>query len=91
VGALNELFAKYKSEFEFLLVYVREAHPTDGWQVKKNLEDRILMESAKSYEQKDDHASSCARNLGIAFTTLVDGMDNKVGSWPIRVGRIAFI
>jgi hypothetical protein len=79
---------KYKGQVEFLLVYVREAHPTDGWQVPRNEKENVLLESAKSYEQKDEHATSCARNLGITFTTLVDGMDNATETaytaWPDR-------
>ncbi len=79
---------KYGDEVEFLLVYVREAHPTDGWQVPRNEKEGVLLTSAKTYEEKDEHATSCARNLGIEFTTLVDGMDNAVEqaytAWPDR-------
>lgn len=79
---------KYKGQVEFLLVYVREAHPTDGWQVPRNEKEKVLLESAKTYEEKDEHATSCARNLGITFTTLVDGMDNATEkaytAWPDR-------
>ena len=80
--------AKYQKDVEFLLVYVREAHPTDGWQVPRNEKEGVLLESAKTYEQKDDHATSCARTLGITFPTVVDGMDNAVeqaySAWPDR-------
>jgi len=79
---------RFKGQVEFLLVYVREAHPTDGWQVPRNKKENVLLESAKTYEQKEEHATSCARNLGITFTTLVDGMDNATEkaytAWPDR-------
>src|SRR5688572_17856736 len=84
---------KYRKEVEFVLVYVREAHPTDGWQAARNVKEGVLLESAKTYEQKDSHATSCARTLGIEFTTLVDGMDNAVETaytaWPDRYYIIA--
>lgn len=90
---------KYKDEVEFLLVYVREAHPTDGRQAPRNVKEGILLEFAKTYEQKEEYATSCARTLGIEFTTLVDGMDNATEkaytAWPDRyylidtAGRIA--
>ncbi len=84
---------KYQKDIEFLLVYVREAHPTDGLQAPRNEKEGILLESAKTYEQKDSHATSCARPLGIAFTTVVDGMDNAVeqaySAWPDRYYAIA--
>ena len=85
---------------QFLLVYIREAHATDGRQVRANVRDGVLLESAKTLEQKEQHATACTRKLDIRFTTLVDGMDNKVeeqySGWPDRLylvgkdGRIAF-
>lgn len=91
---------KYKDKVEFLLVYIREAHPTDGWQVPINEREGILLATAKDIEQKEDHASLCVLRLDIKFTTLVDNMDNKVeanySGWPDRLyvigkdGRIAW-
>ena len=91
---------KYKGKVEFLLVYIREAHPTDGWQVAANERDRVLLETAKTFNQKEEHADACVRNLGIKFPTVVDNLDNKVelnyAGWPDRLyligkdGRIAW-
>jgi Iodothyronine deiodinase len=91
---------KYKGKVEFLLVYIREAHPTDGWQLPVNVRDGVLLAAAKDIGQKEEYASSCVRNLGIKFTTVVDEMDartelNYMG-WPDRLylvgkdGRIAW-
>jgi len=94
------MYETYKDRVMFLLVYVREAHPTDGWVHVANEQEGIRMESAKSDEQKEGYASSCVRNLGIKFTTLTDGLDYKVETdytaWPDRLylvskdGRIAY-
>ncbi len=94
------MYEKYKDRVEFLLVYVREAHPTDGWQVPANERAGVLLPAAKSIEQKEEHATACVRKLNIRFTTLIDGMDNKVeldySGWPDRLylvakdGRIAY-
>ena len=91
---------KYKDKVEFLLVYIREAHPTDGWQSPANKRDGIEIASAKTFDEKAAHATSCVRNLGIKFTTVVDNMDAKVeldyAGWPDRFylvggdGRIAW-
>ena len=79
----------YKDKVEFLLVYIREAHPTDGWQVPANQRDGVLLATPKSIEQREENATSCVRSLGIHFTTLVDNMDNKVeldyAGWPDRL------
>jgi hypothetical protein len=69
---------RYKERVEFILVYIREAHPTDGWQSPRNEREGVLLETAKTMDQKEEHATSCVRKLDIRFTTLVDGMDNAV-------------
>src|SRR3989337_1635279 len=81
--------ARYKNDVPFLLIYIREAHPTDGWQVPQNLRDRALLATAKTQEEKDNHADVCIRTLDIRFPTLVDKLDNKVelayAGWPDRL------
>jgi Iodothyronine deiodinase len=91
---------KYKGKVEFLLVYIREAHPVDGMQSQRNVQEGIQLSSAKDFGQKEDYASSCVRNLGIQFTTVVDNMDAQVElnymGWPDRLyligrdGKIAW-
>src|SRR5262249_42783420 len=81
--------AKYKARVEFLLVYIREAHPIDGWQTQANVKAGIAIAKAKTFEEKQSCAGACVRNLGIKFTTVVDKMDaaaelNYVG-WPDRM------
>ena len=94
------MYEKYNGRVKFLLVYIREAHATDGWQVPANKRDGVLLESAKSQDQKEDHATQCVRKLNIKFPALVDNMDNQVEqdytAWPDRLyvvgkdGRIAW-
>lgn len=91
---------RYKADVPFLLIYIREAHPTDGWQVPQNLRDRALLPTASTQAEKDEHADVCIRTLDIRFPTLVDKMDNKVelayAGWPDRLylvgrdGRITY-
>ena len=97
---MNDLYARYKEQVEFLLVYVREAHPSDGWQVSSNEKQGVLLTKAKTFDEKEEHAAVCALNLDIHFTTLVDNMDYQVEThytaWPDRLylvgadGRIVF-
>ncbi len=94
------MYDKYKDRVQFLLVYIREAHPTDGRQSPANVRDGVLLASAKNDGEKHEHATSCVRNLGIRFPSVVDSIDNKVegfyAAWPDRLylvgkdGRIAW-
>lgn len=91
---------RYRGQVEFILVYVQEAHPTDGWQLPQNERTGALLPTAQSLDQKTEHATICVRKLDITFTTVVDGMDNAVenayAGWPDRLylidkdGRIAW-
>jgi len=100
VGALNALYEKYKGRVEFLLVYIREAHPTDGRQAPRNVKEGVLLPSVKTAGQKEEHATACVRKLNIKFPALIDGMDNQAEqaytAYPDRLylvgkyGRIAF-
>src|SRR5438477_7959206 len=80
---------RYKDNVPFLLIYIREAHPTDGWQVPQNVKQGALLSTAKTQEEKDEHASICVIKLDIHFPTLVDKMDNRVeldySGWPDRL------
>ena len=81
-------------------MYIREAHPTDGWKSQANVRDGVEISAAKDFGQKQEYAMSCVRNLGIKFRTVVDNMDAKVEldymGWPDRLyligkdGRIAW-
>ena len=91
---------RYKGAVPFFVVYIREAHPIDGWQVPENLRQHILLPSAKTQEQKDEHADLCVVKLDIHFPTLVDRIDNRVelayAGWPDRLyligkdGRVVY-
>lgn len=89
MGALNALYAKYQDRVEFRLVYIREAHPTDGWQVQANIRDQILFEDPKSLKDRQLVAGSCVKTLGIKFPAVVDTLDDGVerlySGWPDRL------
>lgn len=97
---LNAMAARYRDRVPFLLVYVREAHPTDGRQARENVRQGVLLPSARTQAEKDSHADTCVVKLDIRFPTLVDKMDNKVelayAGWPDRLyligrdGRVAY-
>lgn len=60
---------------EFLLVYIREAHPTDGRQAPLNVREGILYSDPKSAEEREEVATVCVRKLDIHFPALLDNME----------------
>lgn len=84
----------------FLFVYVREAHPSDGWQMDSNKEDGVIFDQPKADEERRSIAQKCVSDLKLTMPCVVDGVDNRVDTlyvgWPERLyiidadGRIAY-
>ena len=84
----------------FLAVYIREAHPEEGWILPENRRSGLAVHEPTSDEERRGVASTCATNLRLQMPMVVDGVDNAVasvyGGWPDRLylvgrdGRIAF-
>ncbi len=82
------------------VVYIEEAHPTDGWQMPSNLKDGVLVATAKSLVDRDSAAHACVVKLGIHIPALVDDMQDSVEraytGWPDRLyvidpsGRVVY-
>ena len=85
---------------DFLAVYIREAHPEEGWILPENRRSGLAVHEPTSDEERRGVASTCATNLRLKMPMVVDGVDNGVasayGGWPDRLylvgrdGRIAF-
>ncbi len=97
---LNELYAAYRDQVQFYMVYIREAHPSDGWQVPNNLIEDIIVPEPTTGEARAEVASACQIALDIHMPLLVDSIDNSVDEkyvgLPMRLflvdadGKIAY-
>lgn len=71
------------------MVYIREAHPTDGWQVPANQRQGVLVPTAKTEGDRKDAAKQCMIGLNISLPMLIDGIDDAVeraySGWPDRI------
>jgi len=82
------------------MVYVTEAHPTDGWQVPDNEKDGILIAKHKIFADREKAAEQLRKDLGLKLPIVIDGMDDKISKaydgWPDRIfiidkeGKIAY-
>jgi type I thyroxine 5'-deiodinase len=82
------------------VVYITEAHPSDVWQMKSNLDDKVVFASPRDEEERAAVAGSCVRKLGIKIPALLDEFGNSTESaytgWPDRLylidaaGRVAY-
>jgi alkylhydroperoxidase family enzyme len=94
------LKARYGDRVEFLGVYVREAHPTDGWRMKSNDKAGITIAQPITKLGREAIAGECCSALKMTIPLVVDDIDDRVGhlysGMPDRLylidknGRIAY-
>lgn len=86
---LEEIYAAHRSLADFYVVYIREAHPTDGWMLEINDEHGATFAQPRTMEERRHVADVCAVGLRLSIPILVDDMDNTAAllfnSWPERL------
>ena len=97
---IQEIYEQYHKDIQFLSIYIREAHPVDGWWLGRRFtkEDHVKVCSQGLHgEQRrpQDHRRApgggrgrvCAA-LQYGVRTYIDEMDDKVNetyaAWPTR-------
>ena len=100
MGTLDALADRYRDRISFLGVYIREAHPEEGWILPENRRSGVAVDEPRSDEARREVATACATALHLRMPMVVDAVDNAVasayGGWPDRLylvgrdGRIAY-
>lgn len=98
--AVNRLYAEYADRLAFFLVYIREAHPENGWVLTWNRKVGVSVQDPTTFDERAVLATTCVQRMSVAMPVLVDDPDNPVariyGGWPIRFwivgrdGRVAY-
>lgn len=97
--SLLDLYAQYHERVQFLMVYIREAHPVDGWWFGKGLFGLGLKLSRsraatnvydpQTIEERSEVAGECREALEFGIRNYVDEMDDAVNeayaAWPTRL------
>jgi hypothetical protein len=83
-----------------ILVYVREAHPSDGWWMLSNQRIGIELPQPTTNDERRNVAQTCRQHLELDIPFVVDSVDDAVGArysgMPNRLylidreGRVAF-
>lgn len=99
--SIQELYEQYHQEFQFLNIYIREAHPVDGWWLGRRLTRGVIKKLFAYPKASMDHydpltleerravAGECMQALEYGVRTYVDEMDDSVNiayaAWPTRL------
>ena len=97
---MESIYKRFGEKAAFFIVYIREAHPSDGWQMPANEREGVIFKQPRNERERMEVASKCQRDLKISIPMLIDDMNdtaNKAYSGsPDRLyivdrkGRIAY-
>jgi hypothetical protein len=69
---------RYKDKVQFIAVYLREAHPVDGWSSGKDKVAGNILQP-RSDAERAAVATKCCAALKVTMPMGVDGIDDRVG------------
>ena len=100
MGSLHEIWERYGDRVAFYVVYIREAHPEEGWVLNVNRDMDIRVSDPTTDEERHDVAVACALRMKIRMPVVIDAVDDSIarayGALPDRLyligkgGRVAF-
>jgi hypothetical protein len=70
---------RYGDRVQFLAIYVREAHPTDGWRMPSNDRAGVVFAQPTSRLDRIGVAEKCCQSLAMSMPLLVDDLNDRVG------------
>lgn len=86
--SLRELYQCYNGQVQFLPIYIREAHPVDGWWMGGGIMGKLVRKYSpvvaldvydpRTIEERRTIAGRCETTLQYGIRTYVDEMDDQV-------------
>lgn len=86
--SLREIYEQYHEQVQFMVIYIREAHPIDGWWFGTGVPKIMLKASGskaaldvydpKTTEERRTVAARCEDALEYGINTYVDEIDDAV-------------
>src|SRR5262245_24560864 len=70
---------QYGDQVQFINVYVREAHPTDGWRMSSNDKDGVAIAQPTTDAERSEAAAQRCAAITMTVARGVDKMDDHVG------------
>ena len=86
---LEQLRTDFQDQTEFLLVYVKEAHPEDEWAAAVNSRQGVIFNQPTTIEERLNVAQAFVEKMGVEADILVDDIGNTAdelyAAWPERI------
>ncbi|MDO8545466.1 MAG: redoxin domain-containing protein [Opitutaceae bacterium] len=86
---LEGLHKTYGARVAFFYLYIREAHPVDGWKLPRNRREGVVIKDPKTMEERTQVAQQACAFFKTEIPGLVDTMDDATdrayAAWPSRI------
>ena len=86
---LERLYQSYGDRVAFYYIYIREAHPEDGWKMPRNQREGIAVNDPKTMAERTNVAQQACAYFKTKIPGLVDTMDDATdrayAAWPSRI------
>lgn len=77
---LEAIHQRYKNDATFLMVYVREAHPSDGWIMESNTRMGVKVAQPKTFDERVKVCDQFCQKLKPAMPVVVDEIEDLAGN-----------
>ena len=93
MAEIEKIREDFNDRVELVLVYIKEAHPGDEWQMDSNIESAVVFDQPQTFEARADLARTFVDRMKVETETLVDDIRNTAmacyAAWPERIYVIA--
>jgi alkyl hydroperoxide reductase subunit AhpC len=76
---VDTVYQRHKSDADFLMVYVREAHPTDGWKMESNSRAGVTVKQPATFDDRVTVAGQFCKRIKPTMPVVVDELNDAVG------------
>src|SRR5262249_39138702 len=77
---VDAVYEQYKGQAHFVMVYVREAHPTDGWKMDSNAKSGGSFKEPTTASERAEVCEQFRKKLNPGMTVVVDDISDPAGN-----------
>jgi thiol-disulfide isomerase/thioredoxin len=77
---VEAVYERHKGQAAFIMVYVREAHPTDGWKMESNTRLGVAVKQPTTTAERVEACELFRKKLKPGMPVLVDEISDPVGN-----------
>jgi hypothetical protein len=77
---VDSVHKRFGQQATFLMIYVREAHPEDGWAMQSNVRAKVAVKQPTTLAERSAVCDQFCQRLNPALPVVVDTLDDATGN-----------